>query len=249
MSRDDSKKRRYSDEELALILRKASELQETPRGRGSRVSAGGFLLEEIQSIALEAGIDPGAVTRAVALLGILEQEGKRGLAATIFGGPDKFHMDSEIPGCLPSEGMGRILEEIRRTAEHQGKVTEVLGGVEWQTVGELSAINVNITPAGDRTSIQIVGNRGAAAGATFILPLVGAAVLGGVLGAITTPESAAGIVGVVGGTLGAWFLTARTLWVRGTKKFRRRLVRLMDRLSQSVEAAALPPEPGEGESD
>ena len=130
-------------------------------------------------------------------------------------------LDLEVPGRLPPEEMGRILEQIRRAAEHQGEAAEVLGGVEWKTVGELSAINVNISPRGDSTSIQIVGDRGPAGGITFVFPTAAAALLIGALGASFEPTSAAGILSLVTGTLGAGFITARTIWSSGTKKFRK----------------------------
>ena len=251
MSEGDSKKRRYSEEEFALILRKASEIQESPKGGGRKGGGSGLPIEEIRSIASEAGIDPLAVSRAAALLGTLEWEEKSGLAAAIFGGPGKYHLDFEIPGRLPPEELGRILELIRRSAEHQGEAAEVLGGVEWKTVGELSAINVNITPRGDSTSIQIVGDRAGAGALTFTGPMAVAAVLVGALGAAFEPTSAVGIVSLVGGLLGSGFLFGRTMWVASGKKFHRKLSRLMDTLSQGVETAALPPftlEEGEEDS-
>ncbi len=246
MGNDDSNRRRYSEEEFALILRKASEIQASGGTQSGKSGTSGLTIEEIRSIAGEAGIDPAAVSRAASILGAMEWDEKSGLAATIFGGPDKYHLDCEIPGILPPEEMGRILEEIRRAAEHQGEASEVLGGVEWKTVGELSAINVNISPRGDSTSIQIVGNRGPAGGVTFIFPMAAAAILVGALGAAFEPTSAAGIISLVTGTLGAGFLTARTLWVTSSRKFRNRLTRLMDSVSGSVERTALPPGEKEG---
>jgi hypothetical protein len=241
VSNDDPKKRRYSEDEFALILRKASEIQAGSGTQPSSSNVSGFTLEEIQSIASEAGIDPEAVTRAASVLGALEWEERGGLAAAIFGGSSKFHLDCEVQGRIPPEEMGRILEEIRRAAEHQGEASEVLGGVEWKTVGELSAINVNISPRGGRTSVQVVGDRGPAGGVTFIFPMAGSAILVGALGAGLEPTSVAGIVSLVVGTLGAGFLTARTIWAAGNRKFRRRLARLMDAVSRSVEATALLP--------
>ena len=246
MSNEESKKRRYSEEEFALILRKASEIQVSGGQPAGRTAGGGLTLEEIRSIASEAGIDPEAVTRAASILGTLDWEEKTGLAAAIFGGPSKYHLDCEIPGRLPPEQMGRILEEIRRAAEHQGQASEVLGGVEWKTVGELSAINVNISPRVDTTSVQIVGDRGPAGAATFVFPMMGAGILVGALGGIFEPTSAAGIISLVTGTLGAGFLTARTIWVSGSRKFRKRLTHLMDSVSRSVERVALP---SSGEDD
>jgi hypothetical protein len=244
VSHDGTKKRRYSEEEFALILRKASEIQERPgRRHGAK---DGLSLEEIQSIAREAGISPDAVARAASLLGAAEWEEKAGLAAAIFGGPGKYHLDFEVPGRLPVEERGRILEVIRRVAEHQGEAKEVLGGVEWKTVGELSMINVNVSPRGDRTSIQIVGDRGPAGGVTFIFPMAGSAILVGALGGILEPTSAVGIISLVTGLLGSGFLLSRTLWVRGGRVFRKKLTRVMDAVAGAVEEAALLP-PGEDE--
>jgi len=238
---EDTGARRYSEEEFALILRRASEIQD-PSGEGAGRSRGqGLTLQEIQSIAGEAGIDPQAVARAAALLGSTEWGEKRGLAERIFGGPGTYHLSFQAPGRLPPEAYRAILELIRRTLEHQGEVAEVLGGVEWKTVGEVSAINVNISPRGGSTSIQIVGDRGAAGAITFIFPMIGSAILMGALGGALQPESAAGIVGLIAGTLGGGFLFARTLYVTQGRKFRRRLARLMEGLSGAVEAAALPP--------
>ena len=146
MSNDEQKKRRYSEDEFALILRKASEIQLSDGGPPGGGTTGGLTLDEIRSIATEAGIDPEAVTRAASIMGALEWDENASLVSAIFGGPSKFHLDCEIPGRLPPEEMGRILEHIRRAAEHQGEASEVLGGVEWKTVGDLSAINVNISP-------------------------------------------------------------------------------------------------------
>lgn len=243
MNEEDRKKKRYSEEEFALILRKASEIQISRGTEVARPGAGGLTLEEIQSIATEAGIDTEAVTRAASILGMLDWEERTGLASAIFGGPSKYHLDCEVPGSLRPEDMGRILEQIRRAVEHQGEASEVLGGVEWKTVGELSAINVNITPRGDSTSVQIVGDRGGAGALIFTFPMMGAAILIGILGASFEPTSVAGIASLITGTLGAGFMTARTLWATSSKRFRKRLAHLMDTVSVSVEKAAIRPGP------
>jgi hypothetical protein len=241
VSRDDPTKRRYSEEEFALILRKASEIQESPRGEGGKSTGAGLSLEEIQSIAREAGIDPQAVWKAAALLGTEEWEEKRGLASMIFGAPGTYHLDFEVPGRLPPEEMGRLLELIRREAAHQGEASEVLGGVEWKTVGEVSAINVNLTPRGDSTSIQIVGDRGGAGALSFIFPVAASAILVGALGAAFEPTSAGGIVSLVGGLLGSGFLVGRTIFVTGSRRFHKKLTRLMSALSGEVERVSIPP--------
>jgi hypothetical protein len=243
VSSDETKKRRYTEEEFALILRKASEIQESPGEGPGRHPGQGLTLEEIQSIASEAGIDPQAVSRAAALLGSLEWEERKGLAAAIFGGPGSYHLSLEVPGRLPPEEYRRLVELIRKALEHQGEASEVLGGIEWKTVGELAAVYVNVSPRGDSTSIQIVGDRGGAGAVTFVFPMAGAAILVGALGAAFQPDTAAGIVGLVGGLMSGGFLIARTLWVSSGRKLHKRLTALMDSLSGTVNRAALPPEP------
>lgn len=249
MSRSSSKDRKYSEEEFALILRKASDLQESTRADADTSNGGGFSLEEIQAIAAEVGIDPAAVARAASVLGAVEWEERSGLGRLLFGETATFHLDLEVPGRIPTEEMGRVLEDIRRTLEHQGKVSEVLGGVQWKTVGELSAINVNISPRGERTSLQVVGDRSAAGAATFIFPMAGAGILVGALGAVFDPGSALGITSLVAGLLGGGFLVSRTLWTRGSRRFRKRLTRLMETLTQSVLAAARPTAFGERDEE
>jgi hypothetical protein len=254
LSNEEQKKRRYSEEEFALILRKASEIQLSDRGSAGEGTAGGLTLDEIRSIAAEAGINPESVTRAASIMGAMEWDEKRSFMSTVFGGPSKFHLDCEIPGRIPPEEMGRILEQIRRAAEHQGEASEVLGGVEWKTVGDLNAINVNISPRDDSTSVQIVGDRSGAGALSFIFPMMASAILVGALGGTFEPTSAAGIISLVTGTLGAGYLTARTLLASGSRKFRKRLTHLMDVVSSSVEKATentpsergLPPAEREG---
>lgn len=136
--------------------------------------------------------------------------------------------------------MGRILEQIRKAVEHQGEASEVLGGMEWKTVGELSAISVNITPRGDETSVQIVGDRGGAGALTFTMPMAAGAILMGALGGAIDPETIAGGISLAVGTLGGAFLLARTAFVSGSERFRKRLTHLMEVLSTSVARAALP---------
>jgi hypothetical protein len=242
MSPDDSRGRRYSEEEFALILKKASEIQESSRNVPESRSGHGLSLEEIQAIAREVGIEPEAVSRAAGLLGASAWDERKGLAAAIFGGPGTYHLGLEVSGRLAPEDYGRILEVIRRTMEHQGEASEVMGGLEWKTVGDLSAVSVNISPRGEATSIQVVGDRGGAGAVTFVFPVAGSAILMGALGGILSPESAAGIAAVVGGCLGSGYLFARTLWARSAKKFQRRLSALMESLTGAVEGAARPAE-------
>jgi hypothetical protein len=112
--------------------------------------------------------------------------------------------------------------------------------LQWKTVGEISLVTVNIAPRGEATHIQIVGDRGGTSALTFVFPMMGAAILVGALGATFEPTSVTGILSLVTGTLGAGFLSARTLWASSSKKFKKKLTRLVDALSTSVGRGALP---------
>jgi hypothetical protein len=78
--------------------------------------------------------------------------------------------------------------------------------------------------------------------------MAGSAILVGALGAAFQPDTAVGIVALVGGLLSGGFLFARTLWVSSGKKFHRRLTALMDSLSGTITRAALPPQARSGEA-
>jgi hypothetical protein len=86
-----------------------------------------------------------------------------------------------------------------------------------------------------------VGDRGGAGALSFTFPVAGAVILVGALGAAFEPTSAVGIVSLVGGILGSGFLVGRTIWVSGSRRFHRRLSRLMDVLTGGVESAVIPP--------
>lgn len=244
MSRD----RRYSDNDLALILRKALQLQDRQPGEVPG-PADGLTLHEIQAIAREIGLDAELIERAAAALPATEESA----AARFFGGPQRYRLEYTARGELSRDGLNRVVDSIRRTTGHQGKLEEALGSMEWQTVGELSQIAVRVSPHEGETSIQIIGDRSAASAVLFIVPMVIGAIGIGITGAVVEPTSVAGIVGVITGPLTAAFLTGRTIWATTTKRFRRKLRDLMDAVSRTVDENvqisapdAEPPEAGSG---
>ncbi|MGD2153421.1 MAG: hypothetical protein PVG79_09140 [Gemmatimonadales bacterium] len=224
MSEED---RRYSDSEFALILRRAFELEERRAGAGP---GDGLTLREIQAVAAEMGLDPASVERAAALL----PAASAGMAVRIFGGPSLYQMEYTATGELSKDNLNRVVDAIRRVTSHQGKVSEVLGSLEWETVGELSQIHVTVTPREGQTTVRVLANRGPAGALTYFLPGL-AGLLGiGIIGAITEPTTAVGVTSLVAGCLGGAFLTARTIFKSTTKRFRSRLRDLMDATSRAI---------------
>ncbi len=227
--------RRFSDEEFALILRRASEMQEG----GSKPPAlrTGMSLEEIKSIAVEAGIDPAKIAKAASLLA---RSDHAGTAAKIFGGPSKYHLEYAAKGEIPQEDLGRLVDVIRRATKDQGKGTQVLDAFEWHTIGGGDRIYVNITPRDGETTVQIIADRTATGILTFLgsgLPWLIAAVA---IGEGLDVSSVVGIASVLAGAAGGALLTFRTFWKSTATGFRRKLTGLMEDITVAAEDAAQP---------
>jgi hypothetical protein len=230
MSAGEDVGRRYSDEEFALILRKASEISEV--GDGSHPD--GLSLSEIQQIAAEAGIDSSAIARAAA--GLPEQS--RDKVAAIIGGPLMYRHERTLPGKISEEGLSKILQTVRRTASRQGETEHVLDSLEWQTVDEPSQIFVNVSARDSGTTIEVVGDRRTAGALTVLLPTIGSFMGSMILGEkVIEPTTALGVVGIFGGVFGSAAIVSRSLWIRTSASFQRRLGAIMEEASRTAEDA------------
>jgi len=231
-----SRDRRYSDEEFALILRKASKLQTDDPERALSTGehpADGLSLSEIQSIAEEAGIDARRVAEAAATL----STEAAGTAARIFGGATRYHLEYVRKGEVTDEDLSRIVDVIRREAKQQGDASRVLNSLEWKM-----QIYVNVIPRDGETSVQIVADRSGAGMLTYLFPGIAAFVSIGGIGAAIEPSTVLGVMGLIGACTGSAFLVARTIWSASTRSFRRRLSALMDATSGAVNDALTPPD-------
>ena len=158
------RERRYTDDEVALILRRAAELGgETGPSRSE-----GLSLAEIQQVAREVGIDPATVARAAAAL----PTRKRDRLTAIFGGPLHYRLEATMPRRASDADLGRILQSIRRAAGRQGRATQVLDSVEWRTSGERegSQLFVTVTTGDDGTTVEVTGDRQSTAVLLYLVP-------------------------------------------------------------------------------
>ncbi len=231
MKNSASDDRRYSDEEFALILRKASELQE--RGPRPPSSRGGMSLAEIQAIAAEAGIDAQLVAQTASLLPTRGSD----RAARVLGGPSSYHLEHSTAGEISQEDLGRFLDVIRRVTKHQGQGTRVLDSLEWRTVGEVSQIHINVTARDGQTRVQIIGDRQAAGALTYVSSGLAWMIAAVAIGSGLDVTSAVGVLSILAGAAGGAFLTARTIWKSTSSGFRRKVTELMEELSSAVEHA------------
>src|SRR5256885_15625563 len=108
---------RYSEQEMALILKRAAELQEGADGRGAERTLG-----EIQEIAAEVGIDAPFVAEAVA-----ELQRPRTRVGWL-GAPTRFHDERSVAGSLSPSEIGELLDQARAELGLHGEVHQVFDG-------------------------------------------------------------------------------------------------------------------------
>ena len=224
------RERRYTDDEVALILRRAAELGgETGPSRSE-----GLSLAEIQQVAREVGIDPATVARAAAAL----PTRKRDRLTAIFGGPLHYRLEATMPRRASDADLGRILQSIRRAAGRQGRATQVLDSVEWRTSGERegSQLFVTVTTGDDGTTVEVTGDRQSTAVLLYLVPGVAGMIMSLIVGASLEAGWAAG--GVIACVLGGVFLLSRTIWSHTGRAFARKLDDIRDAAVQAVERTA-----------
>ena len=204
----------YTDEELALILNRAAEMQEG----GARPSGARYTLAEIQEIAAGAGIAPSHVAAVAA--GLREN---REQSAGLLGAPWRFRSEEAIDGEVSDDVVGELVDIARRELGIQGRINEALGTVEWTGRDNFGSTHVTVTRRGGRTTIGVLSARTDAAAVTGVLGVTGAVL--GSLGLGFALAATAGLVaplaavaGVVGATSGSW-LSTRVTWRRLARRY------------------------------
>jgi hypothetical protein len=201
--------RRYTEEELALILNRAAERQD-----GAPPSAPRYTLAEIQEIAAGAGIAPDHVATVAASLH--DDRGPAG--GGLLGAPSRFRFEDSIDGEVTDDVVAELFDLARRELGQQGSVSEALGTMEWKAQGVSGWRHVTVTRRGGRTTIAVSSSHTDALATTATLGGFGAFVgwigIGTALAsAATLPGPLTGIAAIVGGTGGAWLAT-RAVWRR-----------------------------------
>jgi hypothetical protein len=190
-------------------------------------------LEEMKAIAQEVGIEPRAVEWAVRSMA---RPSERRIHA-LLGGATRYRLEDSVPGSLPEESFPGIVDAIRRVAEHHGEADSELGSLAWKTTGEVTQIHVVVRPESDHASVQVSADRSGAFIMTWFFSLAGGMLGAGIIGAVTEPTTVLGGVSVFLGMTVAGLGTARTLWTRGTRRFKARFRALFNAVRREVEAS------------
>lgn len=141
--------RRFTDNEVALVLRKAAEIDEA----SGSASGGGLSLDDLKEIGREVGISPEAITRAVASL---ERKGGGSAVRLVTGSSLVRRAVYSVDGELSSDGIARLIRLVDEKSEAAGEVTEALGSVRWTSRDRFRGTQVSITPEKGETTIQVV---------------------------------------------------------------------------------------------
>ncbi len=115
---DDSK--RFSDQEVALILKNAADLDEI---QGSGQTAG-LSRSDLEEIAAEVGISVDSISHAIDMMNA-ETPSRRNLAFA-----PRLHRETRgVDGELDEADLSRLMQMIDEAAPMAGSVSEALGSV------------------------------------------------------------------------------------------------------------------------
>lgn len=185
---------RYSEDEVALILRRAAELQkQNPLPGDSRSMS----LDEIESAAAEAGLSRALVRRAATEIARPAPEARK--PNGFLGAPTQIVVERVIEGEFPVEEYDQLVEVIRFSNPAPGQVSTVGRSLNWTGVlggGQAVILTVTISVRHGQTRVRAHLNLGNLAGAIFggigggvggglgSMAFVGGALLGGAVASV-----------------------------------------------------------------
>ena len=228
---------RYTEEQFAEILRRATEMQSAlPARSGAAASdaSTGLSLTEIRTIAGEVGIDPEYVTRAAAMIGPDAQPDRaRG---------DRWVLSSSSAGSLSDSDRIRVVRAIRDAAEAHGIADTGGSGVEWRDgSGDATRLHVSVEPLDGRNEVRVSVNANAPAILSHVFPMLATGLIGTGIGANMEFGLIAGLATVAAS--GATGLTiGQLIW----RRIRRGLMQRSRRILAAVTAVLPPPDEASG---
>jgi hypothetical protein len=109
--------RRYSEEEVAEILKQAAELEHSDTSLSRSVD--GLTLSELEEIGREAGISPSAVHQAVRRIDKSDQSTRR-----LLGLPIGVSRTVELERKLTDDEWDRLVADLRTTFDARGRIRQ-----------------------------------------------------------------------------------------------------------------------------
>ncbi len=215
---------RYTDDERALILRRAAELQ---LRQGEAVHR----LSELERDAADAGIDPLLVRRVARELA--PGAGADADARSDAVGDARVVVRRRVDGARTPLASGAVLGAIRRHSPQLGEVRGLGDGFEWRYDTGYSASAVVLTPSGpDGVDVEVSGRFEMRQLMLRVVP-AGAAALAA-LGAASSALPALGVAALGLGTLAAGLAVSQAIWRRVARREQARLERMADAVADAL---------------
>lgn len=221
--------RRYSEEEVARILDRATEVDSGQPGRGP-TSETGMTLGELHEIGREVGIPSDVITdaaRSIDRSPAARTHDRRFLGARIGVG-----RSTQLPRTLTDAEWHRLVVDLRDTFDAKGKMREEGAFRQW-TNSNLQAL---VEPAENGSRVRLRTMKGSgrmlmtmgmafmgASAFTFLMSVIGSAGSDGLSDAIT--------FGAVGVGLYAWARVTLPAWARTRE---RQMEEILARLQATV---------------
>ena len=230
-------RRQYSEDEVQEIVKRASEMEATNPTAGGAMTMGG-----VEALAADVGIAPEVVRAAAQSLarpGVVLPPAIVSRRNRWINGPTFLLYERVVEGELPDTEYQALVEEIRRTLNQVGHVSQLGRSFSWSTTRSgkngLRELEIAVSVRAGRTRITLRENLGALIGAIFggiggglggggMGPVLG--ILGGVL------HAGAGLLLIVPMWLGGVYVTARTFYHRSSSRRAVELEALADRLAE-----------------
>lgn len=221
--------RRYSPEEVAELLRRAT----TSEGRalpGATEASDGMTLSELGAIGREVGIAPERLALAAREL---DRDAARE-SSPLLGAPTLLHTEERVTGALATADVPELLSTIRRVMGQPGTVSEIHGALEWKDIGEGGTRHVSISERDGTTTISASSNLVNVAVLTY-LPTGAIGLIGTVIGLGTFFKSGTAFGLAVGVTLlPGMYAAMRQLFKRLSRAEARRLEQVAQELALRI---------------
>ena len=208
-------KRRYSEQELGMLIQRATELQ----AEHETAVHHHLTLQEIEQIAAEIGVDPQHLRAAARELAVGQQpDVRRGF----WGGPFYATHEAVVEGVLTEAQWAQMVLEMERALGTSGKVRAIGPARTWEhTLKDMGTVlagtHLSVTPTDGEVSIRTAKHYGGSA----LLYYVAATLFTGLAAGIALDGS--GVTDLVmtltwGGSVGAALAATRTALVASPKR-------------------------------
>lgn len=145
---ENTHQRRLTEREVAVVLRRAAEIDEVAEGDPSST---GLAVDELREIAAEVGIRPDAIDKALVELA----SGRAVERGSLLGAPTTQSTIRSVPGQLGEHQLRSLVEVADSVVSGTGVVSEALGSVRWTAHGRFLNTQIALSPSDDGTVIRV----------------------------------------------------------------------------------------------